>query len=689
MELGLSFAPLVPLEVLAVLAALAAVLVVLLAVLRPRGAVLRGLALVFGLLALANPSITREQREALPNVLAVVVDKSASQSFDHRAERTEEVRKTLEDSAKAFPNMQVREIEAGAPGSGSDGTELFRALKAGLADVPPDRVAGAVLITDGVVHDIPARAADLGFSAPLQALITGHPGERDRRVVLTATPRFGIVDKTQEIGFRVEDTGYPPGQPIEVVTRRDGEEIWRDRVTAGEEVHVEVPIAHAGPNVVEVEAEGAPGELTAVNNRAALSIQGVRDKLRVLLISGEPHSGERTWRNLLKSDANVDLVHFTILRPPEKQDGTPINELSLIAFPTRELFVTKIDQFDLIIFDRYSRQGILPMLYFDNIAEYVRQGGAVLVAAGADFAIPGSLADTPLASVLPAMPQGDVIERPYKPMVTQAGHRHPVTRDLKGDAPDPHWSHWFRLVESRPQEGEVVMSGPSDEPLLVLGRREKGRVAMFLSDHVWLWARGYEGGGPYLDLLRRLSHWLMKEPELEEEALRLTSNGNRIMVERQTMSDSAAPVTLTDPSGQARRIDLREAEPGLFRAEVDAKELGLYRATDGTFTALVNVGPANPREFREVASSTEHLAPLAKETGGSVRRVADAGGKVTVPRLVSVSASARAFGDDWIGVRRSEASVTRGLSLFPLFAGLVGLFLLLGVLAATWSREGR
>ena len=132
-----------------------------------------------------------------------------------------------------------------------------------------------------------------------------------------------------------------------------------------------------------------------------VTIDGVRDKLRVLLVSGEPHAGERTWRNLLKSDANVDLVHFTILRPPEKLDGTPINELSLIAFPVRELFQQRINDFQLIIFDRYARQGIVPPIYLDNIAKYVRNGGAVLVAAGPDYAGPTSIWHTPLDAVLP------------------------------------------------------------------------------------------------------------------------------------------------------------------------------------------------------------------------------------------------------------------------------------------------
>ena len=266
----------------------------------------------------------------------------------------------------------MRVAEAGQADGETDGTRLFNALGAAFADVPPDRIAGAFFITDGRVHDVPADAAALGFTAPVHALITGQANERDRRVVLTSAPRFGIVGQSQVVAFRVEDQG-PSGGPVRVTVRRDGEQIDSRNVTPGQNVRVQIPIPHAGANIVEIEASPMEGELTPVNNRAVVSIDGVRDKLRVLLVSGEPHAGERTWRNLLKSDASVDLVHFTILRPPEKQDGTPINELSLIAFPTRELFQQKIGEFHLIIFDRYARQGVLPIIYFDNIAKYVQR----------------------------------------------------------------------------------------------------------------------------------------------------------------------------------------------------------------------------------------------------------------------------------------------------------------------------
>ena len=688
MDFGIAFAPLVPVVVL--WAALAAVIALagLLLFIRSRGAPLRILALALLAAALANPSFTREDRQPLSSVAVVVIDKSPSQGFGDRTEQTEAVRNALAQRLARIPGLETRVVEAGEANGETEGTRLFSALGAALADVPPDRIAGAILVTDGRVHDVPGDAAALGFSAPVHALITGHPSERDRRVALLSAPRFGIVGQNQTVTFRVEDSGVPPSR-AQVKVRRDGETLETRTVPTGEKVSVQIAIPHAGANIVEIEAAPLEGELTPVNNRAVVSIDGVRDKLRVLLVSGEPHAGERTWRNLLKSDASVDLVHFTILRPPEKQDGTPINELSLIAFPTRELFQQKINEFQLIIFDRYARQGVLPLIYFDNIARYVHEGGAVLVAAGPDYATQGSIWRTPLDAILPAEPSGETTDRSFHARLTDPGKRHPVTRDLDGANSDPpHWSRWFRLVDTRNPSGTVVMHGPDDKPLLVLARQGEGRVALLLSDHIWLWARGYEGGGPHLDLLRRLSHWLMKQPDLEEEALRLSSHGRELTIERQTMADAVDAVVVTSPSGQARTVALEAAEPGLWRASVAAGELGLWRASDGKLTALASIGPANPREFSEVTSTTDVLGPLAAATGGDARRIADGSG-VTVPRVLPVRSSETFKGEDWIGLKMREASVVRGIGVLPMFAGVLGLLLLLSSIASVWLREGR
>ena len=687
MNYGIAFTPLVPSLVLWL--ALAAIVVIagLLLLGRARGAAVRVTAMALIVLALANPSFTREDREPLSSVAVVVIDKSPSQNFGDRTRETAKAQEALVDSLKKIKGLEVRVVEAGQADGETDGTRLFGALSSALSDVPVDRVAGAFLITDGRVHDIPASAAALGFQAPVHALITGRKDERDRRIAISAAPRFGIVGQTQTITYRLDDQGVS-GDRARVVVRRDGEVISERTVLSGQTVNVDIEIKHEGQNIVEIEASPLDNELTLVNNRAVVAIDGVRDKLRVLLVSGEPHSGERTWRNLLKSDASVDLVHFTILRPPEKQDGTPINELSLIAFPTRELFQQKINEFQLIIFDRYARQGVLPIAYFDNIARYVRGGGAVLVSAGPDYASTTSIWRTPLDSVLPAEPVG-VTEKPYYAHLSDAGKRHPVTRDLEGSGSEPpHWSRFFRTVDTRNATVAPVMTGADGKPLLLLSRYGEGRVALLLSDHIWLWARGYEGGGPHLDLLRRMSHWLMKQPDLDEEALRLQVHGHDLVVLRQTMADSVTPVTVTSPSGAKHELTLSASDPGTWTATIPANELGLWQATDGTLKALINVGPTNPKEFSEVTSTTEMLKPLTQATGGDTRRIVDGSG-VELPRIVPVHASGVFRGYGWMGVKMRDASVVRGVGVLPLFAGLIGLLLLLGAFAATWLREGR
>lgn len=684
---SVSLAPLVPLPLLIGLALLAAVAAGVALVLAGRSAILRALALIVLTVALADPSLVFEDREPVKDVVPVVIDRSGSNRLADRTAQTQAAQAEVERQLRGVAGIEPRIVEVtDAQGSG-DGTRLFEALAASVADVPTERVAGAIIISDGLAHDTPANAEALGLRAPLHVLTTGRNAEIDRRIVLLDSPRFGIVGKDQIIRLQVLEKGGPGRAGLTI--RRDGEVITRREVTAGQTVQVPIRIDRGGPNVVEIEAAPLENELTLANNRAVITIDGVRDKLRVLLVSGEPHPGERTWRNLLKADANVDLVHFTILRPPEKQDGTPINELSLIAFPTRELFQVKIKEFDLIIFDRYANQSILPLLYFDNIVRYVRDGGALLVAAGPEYSGAQSLSRTPLGQILPALPDGTVIDEAYRAQVSDPGRRHPVTRDLPGsEVQPPQWGEWLRMVGARARTGSTVMTGPGERPLLMLSREQKGRVALFLSDHAWLWARGFRDGGPYLDLLRRLSHWLMKEPELEEEALRASARGRTIEIERQTLGDNPAPVVVTGPDGSSRSVPLEPGRPGLFSARVQTSEFGLHRISADNLTAFASVGPENPRELMEVVSDPTKLQALAESTGGSSRRIGqDSGSAVNVPRIVPVRSGSSFAGADWIGLRISDSGIVRGVSISPLFIGLIGLALLFGALVAGWLGE--
>lgn len=685
---SISISPLIPLWLLAALAVVVALGIGAgLYFQRGRG-VFRALALLALLGALADPSLVREEREPVKDVVAVVIDRSGSNRLADRAEQTQRARAALERQLASIPQVEPRFVDVGDGDGANDGTRLFEALNATLADVPSERVAGAIFITDGVVHDMPASGQALGLKAPLHALITGRDSEIDRRVTLIDSPRFGIVGKTVNVRLKVDEkNGTGSGR---LIVRRDGEVLVERTVRTGEPLELSVRVDRGGPNLIEIEAEALPNELTTANNRAVVTIEGVRDKLRVLLVSGEPHAGERTWRNLLKSDANIDLVHFTILRPPEKQDGTPINELSLIAFPVRDLFQTKIKEFDLIIFDRYANTSILPLVYFENIVRYVRDGGALMVAAGPEFSGTGTLYRTPLSAVLPAQPDGRTIEEAYRARITDRGKRHPVTRELAGsEVEPPRWGEWLRLISARANDGDVVMSGPGDRPLLITSREGKGRVGLFLSDHAWLWARGYREGGPHLDLLRRLSHWLMKEPSLEEEALRAVTRGRTIEIERQTLGDTPGAVTVTGPSGTARSLPLTSEKPGLFTARLQSTELGLHRLQSDQLVAFVSVGSDNPREFVDVLSDPARLRPVSESLAGSTRRIGrETGADVDLPRIVPVRAGTRLAGGDWIGLRISDSGIVRGVSLMPVFLGMAGLALLLGALIAGWLGEG-
>ena len=635
-----------------------------------------------------------------------------------RQERSEAALSDLNERLEGIDNLDVqvvraKPLEGAATTRADDGTLLFRALNNALANVPPNRLSGVFLITDGQVHDVPKQVSQLGFDAPVHALLNGAPDEFDRRIKIINAPRFGLVGSEAEILLSIDEFGRRADGATDITQltiRREGQPDETRPVLIGDRIKVPFSFPHAGPNIVELQLGVAPGELTNVNNKVVISAEGVRENLRVLLVSGEPHAGERTWRNLLKSDAAVDLVHFTILRPPEKQDGTPIHQLSLIEFPTRELFSEKLNDFDLIIFDRYQRRGVLPMLYLDNIARYVADGGAVLIAAGEDFAMPRSLYRTPLYQVIPGSPTGRVHEEPFRAKVTDIGRRHPVTRDLDGAGilepgqksadVEPSWGRWFRIVEVAQSTGHAVMNGARDKPLLVLDRKGEGRVALLTSDHAWLWARGYEGGGPHTQLLRRLAHWLMKEPDLEEEFLALRPNGMTLRIERRTMGDEIGEVTITGPDGAARQVSLTESEPGKWVGTLSVDLPGLYRAKSPaevkTLEAIAHVGLTNSREMAEVITADKVLQPILAGTKAGHVYLRRAGTSVTansnnvdVPRVTMLSDSAVMHGRGWLGLKERNAYLTTGVKVYPVFNGPFALAALLALLALAWYREGR
>lgn len=673
------FDPLIPWPVLAIVAVVAVSGIILALWRGLSGWALRGLAALIVIAALSGPVYQIEDRAPLTDIVLMIEDESASQTLSDRADQTAQAAEELAAEIESRENTELRRIRVG-DSDGDEGTQVMAALNEALAEEPRARVAGVLVVSDGIVHDVD-QAPDL--PAPMHLLQTGRDTDWDRRLIVRNAPAFAIIGEPVTLTLRVEDSGASPTgattAPLEISV--DGGAPEQFNIPIGVDVELPITLPHGGRNVIQFTVPEAEGELTERNNTALIQMNGVRDRLRVLLVSGEPHPGGRTWRNLLKSDSSVDLVHFTILRPPEKQDGVPVDELSLIAFPTRELFLEKINDFDLIIFDRYKRRGILPAIYLDNVTNYINEGGAVLIAAGPDFATADSIFRSPLAPILPAQPTARVIEERYVPMVTELGERHPVTSNLGN--PD-EWGAWLRQIDVKHRSGELLMTGLDDRPLLVLDRVGEGRVAMLASDHAWLWSRGFEGGGPQLELLRRLAHWMMKEPELEEEALWAEANGQSMRIIRQTLNDEVGPVTVTRPNGDTLEITLEEITPGRFEAQYFGPEIGLYRLQEGEHSAVIGLGPAAPKEFERTIATGEILEPALAQMRGGVIRL-----EVGLPSIRNVRAGRPAAGRGWIGLTPRNAYETRDVTQAGLLPPWLVLLLAGGFLLAGWLREGR
>ena len=685
---SIAFSPILEWTWLYVFAAVGIVLVLGGAFLRARGIVWRFLAVALAWLVLANPSLVVENREGLRDVAVVVIDESASQNLEERRARTEAALEQVRQAIQRLGDIDLRIVRAGADGN-EDGTRLFGSLERALADVPRQRLAGVIMITDGQVHDAPVAGRMMTNIGPLHVLLSGRKNELDRRLAIESAPSFGIIGKPLQMTIKVED-GSTNGGSARVTIKRDGVQWKTVMVQIGRPVNVEFQLDKRGTTFFELEVEPGQRELTLDNNRAVVAINGIRDRLRVLLISGEPHAGQRSWRNILKSDPGVDLVHFTILRPPEKRDYTPINELSLISFPVRELFEEKLDQFDLIIFDRYRRRGIIRNDYYDNIVKYVRNGGALLVADGPTFAGATSIFQSPLADILPARPTGEVIEERFRPLKTDIGKRHPVTSALPGDGVGPKpWGHWFRIVGATVRSGHVLLSGPGARPLMVVDRVDKGRVALLLSDQIWLWDRGYEGGGPQAELVRRFAHWLMKEPELEEEQLSGTIRAGRLDIVRHSMTPSNAPAKVTGPDSKTVDVPMADRGDGTASGSTIIPKPGLYRITDGKLNAMAAIGSLNAKEMEDVRTTETKLKAVVDANQGSFSWLADG-----VPELRRVGREDRTHGGgfggaSWIGLRQNGDYVVTGIRELPLMVGFAALLLAMLPLLFAWRREGK
>lgn len=681
--LTLHFSPLLPTAAFIALGVASTILLGA-ALTRPRKSIIwRVLCVFLFLLVLSNPCLLEEDRKPVANVAVIVLDKSVSQQTGLRSRRAAEALTYLENALEDRNNLDLRVVNApDAVSALQNETRLFESLNQTLADVPESRRAGVIFLTDGQVHDVPADIESMDDYGPVHVLLTGRKDERDRQLVVLQAPAYGIVGQTVTVRYRIEEAGTKGNDIATVIVRRNAGEGETYSVPVNQDQTLDIPVEHGGQNIVEMEVSPLDDEISSVNNHAAFGINGVRDRLKVLLVSGQPHAGGRTWRNLLTSDPGVDLVHFTILREPEKLDATPQNELSLIAFPYRELFEIKLFDFDLIIFDQYRLNNILPTYYFANIARYVREGGALLEASGPTFAGKQSVYETALNTVLPARPDGRVISQSFKPEVTAIGKNHPVTMGLQRGG----WGPWLRQIGIHPTGGDVVMTGVNEAPLLVLSHVGKGRVAQLASDQIWLWSRGYEGGGPQGELLRRLAHWLMKEPELDENALEAIADEGSILIRRRSLKGNTKDIEVTLPDGTTKTLTLsREEGDPWMQARLEADQLGVYGFDDKTQRRFAVVGSLDAPELTGMITTDKILRPIAETSSGSVKWLEN----TPRPDIRFLPPDRKYGGASWIGLRENRDYTVSSVREIPLLPFWAGLLLLLTAIAWGWWREGK
>ncbi|GBQ69855.1 hypothetical protein AA103196_2332 [Ameyamaea chiangmaiensis NBRC 103196] len=699
----IGFMPYLPLWAIDGLAVAAVLGAVLGAVRHVRGLSARSAALLVVLAWLAGPQWVTRTWHPLGQTALVIDDQSASMGLNHRRELARDIISGLQAESARVPGLTLKVIASRGGTPDTHGTRLFDALTQAAADIPPDRLSGVVFLTDGQVHDVPhgipaaLRPTGSAYPLPLNIMLTGRGEETDRRLRVLSAPPYAIVGQTATIRVEVDQSGPALHAADDLTTltiTAAGEEPIHAQVRANTPQDIPVPVRRPGPLLIGLSATELPNEVSALNNSTIVTINGVRDRLKVLLVSGTPNQGERVWRRLLKADPSVDLVHFTILRPPDKDDGTPLSDMALIAFPVRELFEQKIRQFDLIILDGFQNRAILPPAYLRNIASYVRGGGGLLLIAGPEFVGAGSLQDTAVGSVLPAHVPSDgaLIEQAFKPTLTAVGERHPVTSGLpqsattSGPTAAPDWGPWYRALRPDSTQGETLLTGPDNAPLLILDHVDQGRVALLLSDQIWLWSHGEGGGGPQSELLRRLSHWLMKEPELEEEQLTATINDGRLIATRRSTHTADLPtLSVRSPDGHDTHVALHDMGNGVATVGIEATQPGIWQVDDGAHRAFAAPAINDALEYSDLRATASPLSPLASQTGGSV---VWSGNPAVTPRLALVEPGTAPQAGALMLADRHARSIA-GEQSRALLPGWLVLALAALLLALGWWRESK
>ncbi|MDI2112401.1 DUF7408 domain-containing protein [Commensalibacter nepenthis] len=691
-SLNLHFDPLLPLWGIIILA-LICILVLLFSLFNKsyKGIIWRFIAFSVLLTWLSGPMILKNHQQILPETILIVMDQSTSMTIGNREQIANKALQQLQNKVPANARLKIINVK----NIYRQGTQIFQEIQKATNKIPAAQLGGVILITDGQIHDVPKEFPQLltlpnKKTIPIYALLPASKEQIDRSLKIIHAPAYIIVGKDATIQVQINDTDIQQedNKFATLTLIQEDKQPINMQVPVGKPYNITIPVMHTGKNLINLSVSPLKNEISNLNNHQTLYINGIRDKLRVLLVSSAPNQGERAWRSLLKSDPSVDLVHFTILRSAEQNENIPDRELALIPFPINELFMQKINQFDLIILDSFENKYTLPPYYIASIANYVKNGGGLLLIAGPEFAQQFSLQNSPLRSILPATVSSpnSIIKQQFKPALTELGQKHPVTKGLHKE--NTTWGSWYRYLKADQTDGQILMQAPDQSPLLILNHVDKGRVALLLSDQIWLWSKGIHEQGPQAELLRRLSHWLMKEPELEEEQLTAFIKNQQLTVEWHTIQNdkNTQEFTVTSPSGSIQPLHFTDQKNGKATATIPAKEDGLWKITNGILTAYAAPQNSDPIEMTDLAVTQQKLFPLFKNYG-HVYWLGDNPDHLTIPELQIVKNNNVTGNSITMEFPEHVTYTTTKQSIHPILSPWFALIVGLGSIFMAWYRE--
>lgn len=602
--------------------------------------------------ALANPQAIDEEKRVLPRVIPVFMDESAS--LGSRGSYVKETFSLLESQLSALGPVTLRQVSFGNDemSASKPGTHLAQTMQMTLNTIPEDEMGAVFIVSDGIVADI-NNIAGKNINAPVHALIVGEEGEEDFYLDVISAPSIGIVGEEQNIEFSVVD-----GKSSDLHTATasvsifyNGQKVRTNTIPVNDPQNIVLSEIYPdglqlGPNLIDIHIEGietganrTPEEVSYENNRITIITEGISDRENWLLFTGEPGPGTRLWRNMLTSGASNRLLHFSYLRPLDKEDMTPLRDLATTVLPVVEVFEQKLSEQDVVIFDNYTFNGVIPASYFTHLNRYVEEGGSLIIVGADTLTSPASIAKTTLSEIMPLLPLEDalVYTNGFVPAVTEDGLRHRITGDIVESSPPETWGPWYMLAQTvaRP-EATVLLEDGAGTPLLAIQTVGKGRVAMLGSNQATVWAAGHKGGGPAVDLYENLAGWLIRNPKFDDENLRLVEKGGQIAVELRTMKDTVDPVRITKPSGETFDVLPELSTPGVYTFQFPVHEKGGYRAqrqgAEATEAYVVS-GHEDEEEIKKVISTTAPFELLTSAHQGRTVRVITAEGGVLLPQI--------------------------------------------------------